>query len=146
MLIGSQASCLFLVQSESEESGYVASRPFRVNAGAVHAYTLDKEGKTRYLAECRSGDPVLLVDSEGNTRITSIGRCKIEKRPLMLLEATDGKNTYSTILQNAETEKKKRHGESISVSKLKKGDKVYARLETGGRHFGMKIDESIREV
>jgi 3-dehydroquinate synthase II len=146
MLIGSQASCLFLIQSESEESGYVASRPFRVNAGAVHAYTLDRDGKTRYLSEYRSGDPVLLVDSDGNTRISSIGRCKIEKRPLVLLAATDGKNTYSTILQNAETVRLSGPGGSISVSKIKKGDKIFAKLEAGGRHFGMKIDESIREI
>ena len=29
---------------------------------------------------------------------------------------------------------------------LKKGDKVMARLESGGRHFGMKIEETIREI
>ncbi|MEA2075211.1 MAG: 3-dehydroquinate synthase II, partial [Euryarchaeota archaeon] len=35
MLVGSQSFALFLVHSESEESPYVAARPFRVNAGAV---------------------------------------------------------------------------------------------------------------
>ncbi|NOZ77043.1 MAG: 3-dehydroquinate synthase II, partial [Euryarchaeota archaeon] len=34
MLIGSQSSGLFLVHSETLETEYVASRPFRVNAGA----------------------------------------------------------------------------------------------------------------
>jgi len=146
MLVGSQASCLFLIQSESEENGYVAARPFRVNAGAVHSYALDREGKTRYLSEYRSGDPILIVDSEGNTRISSVGRCKIEKRPMVLLEASDGKSVYSTILQNAETVKLSGPDGSISVSRIKKGDKVFARLESGGRHFGMKIDETVREV
>ncbi|MDR3074507.1 MAG: 3-dehydroquinate synthase II [Candidatus Methanoplasma sp.] len=146
MLIGSQASCLFLIQSESEDNGYVAARPFRVNAGAVHAYVMGPEGRTRYLSEYRSGDPIMLIDSEGNTRISSVGRCKIEKRPLILLEATDGKDSYSTILQNAETVKLSGPGGSVSVSKIKKGDKVFARLESGGRHFGMKIDETIREI
>ncbi|MDO5853531.1 MAG: 3-dehydroquinate synthase II, partial [Thermoplasmata archaeon] len=60
MLIGSQAACLFLVQSESEDNGYVAARPFRVNAGAVHAYAMGPEGRTRYLSEYRSGDSVVL--------------------------------------------------------------------------------------
>lgn len=146
MLIGSQASCLFLIQSESEDNGYVAARPFRVNAGAVHAYVMGPEGRTRYLSEYRSGDPIMLVDSEGNTRVSSVGRCKIEQRPLVLLEATDGTNTYSTILQNAETVRLSGPDGSISVSKIKKGDKVYARLESGGRHFGMKIDETVREL
>src|SRR4051794_13968562 len=35
LLVGSFAHGLFLVHSECEESGYIASRPFRVNAGAV---------------------------------------------------------------------------------------------------------------
>ncbi len=146
MLIGSTASCLFLVQSESEDNGYVSARPFRVNAGAVHAYILGPEGKTRYLSELKSGEPLVLVNSKGKTRSSSVGRCKIEQRPLLLLEATDGKNKYTTILQNAETVKLVGPNGSISVSKIKKGDKIFAKLESGGRHFGMKIDETIREI
>lgn len=146
MLIGSSASCMFLVQSESEDNGYVAARPFRVNAGAVHAYVLCPDGKTRYLAELKSGEPVVLVKRDGTTRISSVGRCKIEQRPLVLMTATDGEKTYSTILQNAETVKMVTPDGAVSVSSLKKGDKVMARLESGGRHFGMKIEETIREI
>lgn len=146
MLIGSAASCLFLVQSESEESGYVAARPFRVNAGAVHAYALCPGGKTRYLSELRSGDEVLLVGRDGSTRISSVGRCKIERRPMLLLEATDGKKKFTTILQNAETVKLVGPEGAISVTAVKKGDRILARLEEGGRHFGMKIEETIREI
>ncbi|UAL08006.1 MAG: 3-dehydroquinate synthase II [Candidatus Methanogranum gryphiswaldense] len=146
MLIGSTASCLFLIQSESEDNGYVNARPFRVNAGAVHAYVLGPEGKTRYLSELKSGETILLVDKGGKTRISSVGRCKIEQRPMLILEATDGKEKYTTILQNAETVKLVGPKGSISVSKIKTGDEVYARLESGGRHFGMKIDETIREL
>jgi len=62
MLIGSQSNGLFLVHSESEESPYVAARPFRVNAGAVHAYIRVGE-KTRYLSELSAGDDVLVIDS-----------------------------------------------------------------------------------
>ena len=64
MLVGSQSRAYFLVQSESEDSPYVAARPFRVNAGAVHAYV--KVGdKTRYLSDPKSGDEVTVVDKEG---------------------------------------------------------------------------------
>ena len=146
MLIGSQASCLFLVQSESEDNGYVAARPFRVNAGAVHAYAMGPEGRTRYLAEYRSGDSIVLVDRNGNTRPSAVGRCKVEQRPMVIVSATDGEKTYSTILQNAETVKLVSRDGAISVSKLAKGDKVLAKLESGGRHFGMKIDETITEI
>ena len=146
MLIGSSASCMFLVQSESEDNGYVAARPFRVNAGAVHAYVMCPDGRTRYLSELRSGEPVVLVKRDGTTRVTSVGRCKVEQRPLVIMTATDGNSTYSTILQNAETVRLVTPDGSVSVSALKKGDKVLARLESGGRHFGMKIEETIREI
>ena len=146
MLIGSQAACLFLVQSESEDNGYVAARPFRVNAGAVHAYVLGPEGRTRYLAELKSGEPIVLVDRDGNTRPSSVGRCKIEQRPLLMLTATDGDAIYTTILQNAETVKLVTPDGAVSVSKVAKGDKVLAKVEEGGRHFGMKIEETIREI
>ena len=146
MLIGSQASCLFLIQSESEDNGYVNARPFRVNAGAVHAYVLGPEGRTRYLGELKSGEPVVLVSRDGSTRLSAVGRCKIEQRPFVLVTATDGTSQYSTILQNAETVKLVTKDSAISVSKLKKGDRVLGRLESGGRHFGMKIEETIREI
>ena len=39
MLVGSFARALFLVHSESMQSAYISSRPFRVNAGAVRCVT-----------------------------------------------------------------------------------------------------------
>jgi 3-dehydroquinate synthase II len=145
MLIGSQSSCLFLVQSESEENGYVASRPFRVNAGAVHAYIMMPDGKTRYLSELRAGDDVLLVGRDGGTKVASIGRCKAEVRPMLLVSAVHDGKEFTTVLQNAETVKLVTPKGSVSVSGLKKGDEVLALLEEGGRHFGMSVKERIRE-
>ncbi|MBE6522854.1 MAG: 3-dehydroquinate synthase [Thermoplasmata archaeon] len=145
MLIGSYSNCLFLIQSESEENGYVASRPFRVNAGAVHSYMEVPGGGTRYLSEISAGDPVLLCDREGNTRVASVGRCKIEKRPLLMVTATDGKREYTVMLQNAETIKMVGPEGAKSVTKVVVGDKLLAKLDTGGRHFGMAIEETISE-
>ena len=145
MLCGSYSNCLFLVQSESEANGYVATRPFRVNAGAVHMYCMVPGGGTRYLSEIAAGDPVLVCDRNGKTRNASVGRCKVEVRPLLIVTATDGKKTYNVVLQNAETIKVVTPKGSESVTKLKKGDKVLAHLATGGRHFGMKIEETITE-
>jgi len=145
MLVGSQSRAYFLVQSESEDSPYVAARPFRVNAGAVHAYV--KVGdKTRYLSELKSGDEVTVVDKEGRTRTAIVGRSKIEKRPMMLIEAEAEGQRMSTLLQNAETIKLVgADGLPKSVADLKVGDEVMAYLESGGRHFGMSIEESIIE-
>ncbi len=145
MLIGSQSSCLFLVQSESEENGYVAARPFRVNAGAVHAYIMIPDGKTRYLSELQAGDDILIVDRKGDTKVASIGRCKAEVRPMLIVTAAHNGEEYTTILQNAETVKLVTPKGSVSVNELKKGDEVLAHLMEGGRHFGMAVNEKIKE-
>ncbi|MDP6612889.1 MAG: 3-dehydroquinate synthase II, partial [Candidatus Hydrothermarchaeota archaeon] len=146
MLLGSQGEGLFLIHSETLESEYVASRPFRVNAGAVHAYILTPDGKTRYLSEVNAGDEVMAVDAKGNTRSVIVGRVKIEKRPLILVEAECGGMTYKTLLQNAETiNLVGRGGKPISIAKLKTGNEVMLYVKMVGRHFGMEVEESVIE-
>ncbi|UCD57611.1 MAG: 3-dehydroquinate synthase II, partial [Candidatus Hydrogenedentota bacterium] len=146
MLIGNASDAFFLVQSESEENPYVAARPFRVNAGPVHAYILGADGKTRYLAELETGEEVMVVDHKGNTQIANIGRCKIERRPLMLVAAQVDDKRISTILQNAETIRLVQPGgKSVSVASLQKGTEVLVHREAGGRHFGIKIEETLQE-
>jgi len=145
MLVGSQARGLFLVHSESEDSPYVAARPFRVNAGAVHAY-IKVGDKTRYLSELKSGDEVTIVGKDGTARSAIVGRSKIEKRPMMLVEAEANGQHISTLLQNAETIKLVgADGQPRPVTDLKPGDEVLVNLEKSARHFGMKIEESIVE-
>ncbi|GKV08686.1 hypothetical protein SLEP1_g20285 [Rubroshorea leprosula] len=78
---------LFLVHSECLESNYIASRPFRVNAGPVHAYVAIPGGKTCYLSELKAGNEVIVVNQKGKLRTEIVGRVKIETRPLILLEA-----------------------------------------------------------
>ncbi len=146
MLIGSYSKGLFLVHSESMESEYVASRPFRVNAGPVHAYIMTPDNKTKYLSEIETGDEVLAVDHKGNTKNVIVGRVKIEKRPLMLVEAEYDDVTLKTLLQNAETIRLvKEDGKPISVAELKVGDKIMVYLDPNARHFGMAIEETIIE-
>ena len=146
MLIGSYSKGLFLVHSESLESEYVASRPFRVNAGPVHAYIMTPGNKTKYLSEIETGDEILTVDKEGNTRPSIVGRVKIEKRPLMLIEAEYEGIKLKTLLQNAETIRLvAEDGSPVSVAELEIGDKVMVYLEKSARHFGMAIEESIIE-
>jgi 3-dehydroquinate synthase II len=146
MLVGNTASGFFLVHSESIDNPYVASRPFRVNAGAVHAYILTPGGKTKYLADLKAGDEVMLVDSEGRTQTAYLGRNKIERRPMMLIEAEADGHPISLVLQNAETIRlMDPQGQALSVTNLKPGDKVLARREESGRHFGMKVEETLIE-
>ncbi|MDR2945028.1 MAG: 3-dehydroquinate synthase II [Methanosarcinales archaeon] len=145
MLIGSQSAGLFLIHSEVDDSPYVASRPFRVNAGAVYSY-LKINDITRYLSELKAGDDVTIVDAEGKTRPGIVGRVKIESRPMILLEAEAEGKLLKVILQNAETVKLvKPGGKSISITKLEVGDEVLVKIEEAGRHFGMKVTEKIIE-
>jgi 3-dehydroquinate synthase II len=146
MLVGNSSGGLFLVHAESLENPYVAPRPFRVNAGPVHAYIRVPGDKTRYLGELKAGDEVLVVNHQGRTTPAVVGRVKVERRPLMLVQAAAGGREIATILQNAETIRLTRSdGEAVSIVTLKPGDEILVALEETGRHFGHKIQETILE-
>ncbi len=146
MLVGNSSGGMFLVHSETIENPYVEPRPFRVNAGPVHAYVRVPGGKTRYLSELRAGDPVLIVGHDGTTQTAVTGRIKVEKRPLLFLEAAAGGRRHSLILQNAETIRLTAPGgEPVSVVDLRPGSRVLMFTEQAGRHFGMKVEETIEE-
>ena len=146
MLVGNSSSGMFLIRAENIDTPYCDPRPFRVNAGGVHAYIRIPDGKTRYLADLKAGDQVLIVDADGKTEVAFVGRSKIEKRPMMLIEAEFNGQNISLILQNAETIRlTSPDGSPISVARLNIGDEVLAYTEESGRHFGVKIDETIVE-
>nr|UIP35188.1 3-dehydroquinate synthase 2 [Leucojum aestivum] len=153
LLVGSFARGLFLVHSECLESNYIASRPFRVNAGPVHTYVAVPGGRTCYLSELRAGKEVTVVDQRGVQRTAIVGRVKIESRPLILVEGKDLNNsTYSIFLQNAETvclvcpyEGENTVKTAIPVTSLKVGDEAVLRLQGGARHTGLEIQEFILE-
>ena len=146
MLIGNASSAFFLVHAETIETPYVATRPFRVNAGGVHAYCLCPDGKTKYLSELSAGDPVLLVRHDGSTQVAYLGRSKVERRPMLLVEAETEGRTLSLVLQNAETIRLTRpDGTALSVAVLAPGDEILAHLTPGGRHFGMAVAETLTE-
>jgi len=148
MLIGSRANFLFLVHNESVGASFTSPRPFRVNAGAVHCYTLAPDGTTKYLSELETGVEILVLDSKGNARRAAIGRCKIEKRPMLMIKAKVGDDIGGIIAQDAETIRfVKPNGQLVSVTHLKKGDSVIVHSKAAtGRHFGMEVsDEYILE-
>ncbi len=158
MLVGNTAKGFALVHAEVFESEFVASRPFRVNAGDVSEYILVPEQKqdgtigtrTRYLSELESGDQVLVVDVNGKTRIASLGRVKIETRPMLLFklvaEIAEGEITILATIQNAETVRLvSERGEAVSGTELKSGDKVLVHIGPGATHFGTTIKETIIE-
>ncbi len=146
LLTGCSSSGLFLIEGEVNANPHVNPRPFRVNAGPVSLYALKSEGKTCYLSELSAGDTVLLVDSSGKSRTVDVARVKIERRPMFLIEASNGDHVLKTIVQNAETVRMITPNGSKAVSLLKPGDDVLVRLDQGGRHFGTPVpDEMIIE-
>ena len=154
MLIGSTAKGFVLVHAEVFETKFVTSRPFRVNAGDVSSYILvpseTEKYQTRYLSELSGGDDVFIVNTKGRARIVTIGRVKIETRPMIRFELRAIKDgnpiKFSCVCQNAETirlinEKE----EAVSVMNLQVGDKILVHLGPGATHFGTVIKEKIIE-
>ncbi|MDD1673348.1 MAG: 3-dehydroquinate synthase II [Methanomicrobiales archaeon] len=146
LLVGDTSAGFLLIHAETLVNPYVAPRPFRINAGGAHAYLLMPSGKTSYLSELHSGDHVLIVDEKGDGTQAIVGRVKIERRPLIRVEAETERTRVSLILQNAETIRLIRpDGTAVSVVELKEGDQVLGLATESGRHFGMAIHETIIE-
>jgi len=148
MLIGSRSNFLFLVHNESVGSSFTSPRPFRVNAGAVHCYTISPDGTTKYLSELETGSEVLVINGQGKARRATVGRSKIERRPMLMIKAQVGEEIGGIIAQDAETIRfVKPDGHLVSVTHLKKGDTVLVHTKGAtGRHFGMEVsDEYILE-
>ncbi len=155
-LVGSTAAGFCLIHSETFETQFVASRPFRVNSGDVSAYILvpnddpEKIYRTNYLSELKGGKKVLAVDYKGNARNVSVGRVKIETRPMLRFELEVLKDTkkisLSCVCQNAETIRLvDPDGKARSVVDIKVGDEVLVHVGPGATHFGTAIKETIIE-
>jgi 3-amino-4-hydroxybenzoic acid synthase len=123
------------------------TRPFRVNAGAIHSYTLSAKGRTNYLSELKAGSKVMAVDTKGRTRLVTVGRVKIESRPLLSIdaEAPDG-TMVNLILQDDWHVRVLGPGAAVlNSTHLKPGDKLLGYLPTEDRHVGYPISEFCRE-
>jgi 3-dehydroquinate synthase II len=144
ILVGSKSAGLFLIEAEVHQNPHVSPRPFRVNAGAVSLYVLAEQSKTRYLSEIRAGDQVLIANREGMIRSGHVGRSKIERRPMVLVEAkTRTGQSCIAVLQNAETIKLVTPASSIAVTEIKEGDEVLVHAQEGGRHFGTLVKDEL---
>ncbi|KAF9590037.1 hypothetical protein IFM89_030187, partial [Coptis chinensis] len=143
LLVGSFARGLFLVHSECLESNYIASRPFRVKAGPIHAYVAVPGGRTSYLSELQTGKEVLVVDQCGRQRTEIVGQVKIEKRPLILVEAkfilSQRFFVHWWLTGNGSMKM------VIPVTSLEVGDEVMLRVQGEARHTGIEIQEFVLE-
>ncbi len=146
MLVGNSSGFTFLVHAETESNPYVAARPFRINAGAVHSYAMMPGDRTSYLEELAAGMEVLIVDAQGNASLATVGRSKVEVRPMLLITAATDTHQGQVILQNAETIRVVgADAKPVSVVTLREGDEILVHVQESGRHFGMRITEDIKE-
>jgi 3-dehydroquinate synthase class II len=159
MILGATGWGGVFVCSETHPLPYMNFREFRVNAGSVHCYVWGPEGKAVYLSELRAGSAVLAVDVHGNTRAVTVGRVKIERRPLLLItalthwtypgEKEPREVVIKTFVQNDWHVRvmgvKDANRQVFNSSLIKVGDKLLVHPDWPGRHLGEKIDETILE-
>jgi len=143
ILVGSHSKGMILCVSETHPLPYMPTRPFRVNAGAIHSYTLSKDGRTNYLSELRAGGKVLAVDITGQARVVTVGRVKIESRPLLSVDAVAPNGvTVNLILQDDWHVRVLGPGGTVlNSTELGPGSKVLGYLPVADRHVGYPINE-----
>jgi 3-dehydroquinate synthase II len=96
----------------------------------------------------KPGQEILLVDSHGECRIASVGRIKIERRPMLLIRAKTRKGEEGSVfLQNAETiHLATPGGRPVGLADLEPGLEILCHMDAAGRHFGLRIAEDIQEA
>ena len=145
LAVGSVARAMFHVLSEAVGSRYTRPRRFRVNAGGPHSYVLMADRSTRYLSELEPGEELCALDVDGRPRGVRLGRLKIERRPLVLVEAEVEGRSATVFLQEAETVRLSGPGGAKAVTDLAEGDIVRILLSAPARHLGIVVDETIEE-
>lgn len=147
LLVGSSAAFLLHVPSEAEGSRFTRPRPFRVNAGSAHSYVLRADGSTRYLAELAPGDALLAArpPPEGGTRPVRVGRLKVERRPMVLVEVERRGRPFTVFLQEAETVRLSGPDGRRPTTGLEPGHSVFGVDLPAARHLGRAIEETIDE-
>lgn len=143
ILVGSHSKGMILCVSETHPLPYMPTRPFRVNAGAIHSYTLGQNERTNYLSELRAGSKIMAIDVKGHTRMVTVGRVKIESRPLLSIEAVaPNGQTVNLILQDDWHVRVLGPGGVVfNSTELKPDDVLLGYLPTEDRHVGYPIDE-----
>jgi 3-amino-4-hydroxybenzoic acid synthase len=148
ILVGSYSTGFILCCSETHPLPYMPTRPFRVNAGALHSYVLGPDNRTNYLSELRSGSTTLAVGADGRTRRLVVGRAKLESRPLLTITArsADGVVVSLTVQDDWHVRVLGPGGKVRNVTELAAGDELLGYLATDQRHVGIPIGEFCRET
>lgn len=146
MIVGSTSGGGIFVCSETHFLPYMNLRPFRVNAGAVHSYVWMPNDAAEYITDLSAGSKVLCVDIKGNVRELTVGRVKIEARPLLLIKGEAAGKELNVIVQDDwHIRLMGADGRPKNASTIMPGDKLLAYVCESGRHVGIKVNETIIE-
>ena len=143
ILVGSYAHGFILCCSETHPLPYMPTRPFRVNAGALHSYVLGQDNRTNYLSELKAGSTVLAVGTDGRTRRIAVGRSKLESRPLLEIKAysPDGVKVDLIVQDDWHVRVLGPDAVVLNVTELKPGDQLLGYVATDKRHVGWPVGE-----
>ncbi|MFD4643879.1 3-dehydroquinate synthase II family protein [Lentzea sp. NPDC058436] len=147
ILVGSFSSGFVLCCSETHPLPYMPTRPFRVNAGALHSYVLGPANRTNYLSELRSGSKVLAVNADGRTRELTVGRAKLESRPMLTITARSPEGVVVDLMVQDDWHVRVLGpgGKVLNVTELRPGDEVLGHIASEQRHVGLPIGEFCKE-
>lgn len=146
MLVGSTSSGGIFVCSETHYLPYMNLRPFRVNAGAIHSYVWMPNNMAEYLSDLTVGSRVLCVNIHGEVREMTVGRMKIEVRPLLLIKGVAAETELNVIVQDDwHIRLMGADGKPRNASLIRPGDELLAHVCESGRHVGIKVKETIIE-
>lgn len=148
MLIGSTSQGGILCCPEVFYLPYMELRPFRVNAGGVHAYAFNSGNRTNYLSELRGGAQAMIVGVDGRTRTAPVGRIKIEIRPLRLIEAEFASGRQINVLLQDDWHVRVYSAQDpgpLHVTELAPGTRLLGYEGEPGRHVGIAVDEELVE-
>nr|AIL50175.1 putative 3,4-AHBA synthase [Streptomyces aureus] len=143
ILVGSYAHGFVLCVSETHPLPYMPTRPFRVNAGALHSYVMGADNRTNYLSELKAGSTVLGVTADGRTRRIVVGRVKLESRPLLTVRAKseEGVEVSLTLQDDWHVRVLGPGAAVLNCTELKPGDKLLGYIATDKRHVGWPVGE-----
>lgn len=86
------------------------------------------------------------MSADGRFREVSVGRVKVELRPLRLIEARHGDVTVNVFLQDDwHVRVMSADGKPLNLTDVKPGTLLLGHLAEPGRHVGIKVNEKISE-
>lgn len=142
ILVGNTGEGFLLVLAETRFTDTYPPRPFRVNVGAIHQYIYLGNNVTKYISEVEPGDKVIVTNGISERQVT-VGRVKIEKRPIRRIQL---ENNISASLQIADSIFLCGKDTALHFVDLNSSDSVLCvPSKSTARHKGEIVDEFIVE-